>query len=339
MIKKIGIALGIFMAAVIGLLLFAMLLSRPLSEDKLMELGVIEPDSLFIEVDGVRTRYVDIGDAEETIIFIHGFSSSLFSWRTCLEPISKSYRVIALDLKGFGFSDKPQSEYTTDEYVDFVIAFMDALKLKKATLCGNSMGGGIAWRTALEHPNRVEKLILVDASGYPSSRSGLPIIMTLGRLPGAEKLFSLFTTRGQIHSSLVSAYFDEGEVTERAVDAYYYPMRTEGATYAVLARMRRHRSETEKWQGRIAELKLPTLIVWGIEDTWIPVEDAEKFHRDIADSKLLLIPRCGHLPQEEEPEEFTIAVLDFMAGKAHEILMTGLSTEPSENEQPVEIPA
>lgn len=322
MLRKIGIVLGIFIAALVALFFFGLLLARPLSEEKLRELGVIEPDSLYVEVDGVRTRYVSSGAAAETIVFIHGFSSSLYSWRACLEPLSKRYRVIALDLKGFGFSEKPESEYTTGEYVDFVIHFMDALGLEKATLCGNSMGGGIAWRAALKYPDRVNRLILVDSGGYVSSRSDLPFIMKLARLPGMEKLFSLLTTRSQIRSSLQSAYLDDEQVTERTVDAYYYPMRTEGAMYAVLAMLRRSRSVTEKWQGRIAELDLPTFIIWGADDTWIPVEDAKKFHRDIAGSQLLIVPECGHLPQEETPDEFVMAVLDFMSGNNKEVILT-----------------
>jgi len=337
MLKKIGVVLGILIAAVVVLVFFVILLSRPVDEEKLKELGVIESDSLYVNVDGVRTRYVTSGEGEQAIIFIHGFSSSLYSWRACLGPISRHYRVFALDLKGFGFSGKPASEYTTGEYVDFVIHFMDALKLDKATLCGNSMGGGIAWRTALKYPKRVEKLILVDAAGYPSTRSGLPFIMKLGRLPGMENLFSLFTTRGRIRSSLESAYYHDEQVTEKTVDAYYYPMRTKGAMYAVLARMRHPRSETENWQGRISELRLPTLIVWGAEDTWIPAEDAERFHGDIAGSRLRIFQGCGHLPQEEMPEDFTSALLDFMSGKEKEILITERFPASSVAEQGVNV--
>ena len=337
MLKKIGIVLGILIAAVITLFFFATLLSRPVSEEKLKELGVIESDSLYVEVDGVRTRYITSGEGDKTIIFIHGFSSSLYSWRACLEPISKQYRVFALDLKGFGFSEKPESEYTTGEYVDFVIHFMDALKLDKATLCGNSMGGGIAWRTALKYPERVEKLILVDAAGYPSSRSGLPFIMKLGRLPGTDNLFSLFTTRGRIRSSLESAYYYDEQVAEQTVDAYYYPMRTEGAMYAVLARMRNPRGDTEKWAGRISELTLPTLIIWGADDTWIPAEDALRFHQDITGSHLQIIRDCGHLPQEETPEVFIMAVLDFISGTKREVLITQKPPVLPVEEQPASI--
>jgi pimeloyl-ACP methyl ester carboxylesterase len=304
---------------------FVPLLGRTVPEEELRELGVIGSDSLYVDVNGVRTRYVTVGDGDKTIIFIHGFSSSLYSWSTCLEPISGQYRVVALDLKGFGFSEKPETEYTTGEYVNFVIDFMDALKLDKATLCGNSMGGGIAWRTALKHPERVEKLILVDAAGYPSTRSGQPFIMKLvrkiGGLPGSDILFPLFTMRGRIRSSLESAYYYDERVTEQTVDAYYYSMRTKGARNAILARMLHPRSETEKWVGRISELELPTLIVWGVEDTWIPAKDALKFHQDIAGSQLKLIDDCGHLPQEEEPEVFIMAVLDFMSGTKREVLL------------------
>ncbi len=320
MLRKLGVAIGICIAAFVALIAFGLIISRPLSEQKLKDLGVIEPDSLFTTVDGVRTRYVTMGEGGEPIVFIHGFSSSLYTWRSCLEPISKQYRVFALDLKGFGFSGKPVSQYTIDEYVDFVIHFMDALGLERATLCGNSMGGNIAWRAALKYPDRVEKLILVDAAGYPSSRTGLPLTIRIGRLPGVGELLGGLTTRGRIRDSLESAYFDDAKVTDRTVDTYYYSLRTDGGMRAVLARIRSPRSKIEEWRVRIPELSLPTLIVWGANDTWIPPEDAEKFHRDISGSKLVIIPQCGHLPQEEKPGEFTVAVLDFMSGSDEKIL-------------------
>ena len=338
MLKKIGIALGVLIAAVLALIILAPLLTRPVPEEKLRELGVIEPDSLFVEVDGVRTRYVASGDGDEAILFIHGFSSSLYSWRQVLEPIAIAHRVYALDLKGFGFSGKPESDYTTDEYVDFVIHFMDAINLDKATLCGNSMGGGISWRAALKYPERVEKLILVDSAGYPSSRSGLPFIMKLGRLRGVDSLFSLFTTRGQIRSSLESAYYNDEQVTKRTVDAYYYALRTEGAMWAVLARIRNPQNDTEEWQARIHELDLPTFIIWGANDTWIPPRNAIRFHKEIAGSRLLIFPECGHLPQEETPEAFFMAVLDFMSGKGRDILVAEAPrVEPAEKQLGISI--
>ena len=321
-VRKLGIILGICIAAIIAVALFGTMLARPYSEEKLVKKGVIEPDSRFIDVEGVRTRYVEEGEGEKAIIFIHGFSSSLYTWRSCLGPIAKHYRVVALDLKGFGFSGKPETEYTIDRYADFVVHFMDAVGLKSATLCGNSMGGNIAWRTALKYPDRVEKLILVDASGYPSQHRGMPFFLKLGSLPGVGEMLSFSITRGRIRSSLESAYYDTALVAERTVDVYYYSMRTEGAMRAVLARLRSSRDEAEKWKDRISELNLPTLIVWGDSDTWIEPENAERFHRDIAGSELVIIPECGHLPQEEKPEEFAISILDFMLGKKEGTLVT-----------------
>ena len=130
MVRKLGIILGICIAAVIAVALFGTMLARPYSEEKLVKKGVIEPDSRFIDVEGVRTRYVEEGEGEKAIIFIHGFSSSLYTWRSCLGPLAKHYRVVALDLKGFGFSGKPETEYTIDRYADFVVHFMDAVHIE-----------------------------------------------------------------------------------------------------------------------------------------------------------------------------------------------------------------
>jgi pimeloyl-ACP methyl ester carboxylesterase len=318
--RKVGIALGICIAAFLGLAVFGPLLARPISEQKLREMGIIEPDSSFIDVDGVMTRYVAKGTGDEAIVFIHGFSSSLYTWRNCLDTIAAQGRVYALDLEGFGFSDKPVADYTIDGYVDFVVHFMDALDIKSAVLCGNSMGGNISWRTALKYPDRVSKLILVDASGYPSEdsgkHSGLPFLLRIGRLPGVGEMFSFLASRGQIRSSLESAYFDDSKVTDHTVDVYYSALKTEGGMRAVLARMRGSREDLKQWSEKIPSLTLPTLIVWGAQDSWIPVENAGRFHKDIAGSKLVTLDGCGHLPQEEFPREFSKHVLDFLS--AHE---------------------
>ncbi|UCD59129.1 MAG: alpha/beta hydrolase [Candidatus Hydrogenedentota bacterium] len=321
MFKRVGTVLGICIAAFLGVIAFGMILRGPIPERRLKELGIIERDSLFMDVDGVRTRYIERGEGKKAIIFIHGFASSLSTWRSCLEPISKQYRIFALDLKGFGFSGKPASKYTTDEYADFVIHFMDALELQAATLCGNSMGGNIAWRTALKYPERIERIILVDAAGYPSEHRGMPFFLNLGRLPGVGEIVSTFITRGRIRSSLQSAYYDTAKVTEQTVDAYYYPMRTAGARRAVLARLRGFPAEIEEWKAKIRDIKLPTLIIWGADDTWIEREHAERFHRDIIGSALVIIPECGHLPQEEKPGEFAISILDFMSEHEDDILI------------------
>jgi len=338
--RKIGIVIGICIAALVALAAFGLILSRPLSDERLREIGVIESDSLFVDVDGVRTRYITQGEGHETIVFIHGFSSSLYTWRACLEAIAKHYRVYALDLKGFGFSEKPPSEYTTDEYAEFVVHFMDAVGLKTATLCGNSMGGQIAWRIALQYPDRVDKLILVDAGGYPSSRRGLPFFVKLAKLPGIGEALGAFTSRDRIRSSVESAYYDDSKVTQQTVDAYYYSLKTEGAMHAVLARLRGSWSEQKAWVPRIPELKVPTLIIWGENDTWIPLEDGERFHKDIPGSKLVVLRDCGHVPQEEKPGEFLAHVLEFLSeheGSTPEerILIDG--TIPDHTEPPVSV--
>jgi pimeloyl-ACP methyl ester carboxylesterase len=336
-LKKIGVALGIIIAGLLAVIAFRIILARPLSEERLKELGVIEPDSLFVDVDGVRTRYVAMGTGEKAIVFIHGFSSSLYTWRECLEPLSQQYKVYALDLKGFGFSEKPVSEYTVDAYVDFLIHFMNELEIPAATLCGNSMGGNIAWRAALKYPDRVEKLILVDASGYPSNHGGMPFLLRLGRLPGMGELFGAFVSRSQVRSSLESAYFNDSDVSDRTVDAYYYSLRTEGAMHAVLARLRRSPDETEEWHKKIPQIKTPTLIIWGKEDTWVVPQNADRFHKDIEGSKLVTIPNCGHLPQEETPMEFVMAVLDFMSDRRSEILIDGFFPFEIRNYPPPEL--
>ncbi|MBI5117656.1 alpha/beta hydrolase [Candidatus Poribacteria bacterium] len=331
MVRKLRIILGVCIAVFVAAAVFAVLFMRPISDATLKELGVIEPDSRFVSVDEVPTRYIEEGAGGETIVFIHGFSSSLYTWRQCIGPIAAKHHVVALDLKGFGFSGKPPSEYTIDGYVDFLIHFMDATGVRTATLCGNSMGGNIAWRAALKYPERVDKLILVDASGYEEKHPGIPLFLKLGRLPGVGELLSAFMTRGRVRSVLESAYYDPVHVTERTVSAYYYSMKTEGAMRAVLARLRRKGSDAAQWQGRIPEIKAPTLIIWGENDKWIEKENAIRFHKDIRGSMLVIIPECGHVPQEEKPAELVSAVLEFMSGQTEKDILTiekSLPVEP-----------
>lgn len=327
MIRKIGAALGICMAVFVALAAIWPLLTRPVSEQKLRDLGVLGPDSTFVNVNGVRTHYVAKGQGDDPIIFIHGFSSSLYTWSACLDAIAQQHRVYSLDLEGFGFSDKPAVDYTIDGYLDFVAHFMDALNIKSAVFCGNSMGGNISWRAALKYPDRVSKLILVDASGYPSEdagkHSGLPFLLRLGRLPGVGELFGFLASRGQIRASLESAYCEDSKVTDHTVDMYYYPLKTEGGMRAVLARMRGSREDLKEWADKIPSLTLPTLIIWGEKDTWIPVENGRHFHEDIAGSELVVLPQCGHLPQEEFPAEFSKHVLDFLSPNTEQAFMHG----------------
>jgi pimeloyl-ACP methyl ester carboxylesterase len=337
LVRKLRVFFGVCIAVFAAGAVFAVAFMRPISDAKLKELGVIEPDSRFVTVDGVPTRYIEQGTGNETIVFIHGFSSSLYTWRQCAGQIAAKHHVVALDLKGFGFSGKPPSEYTVDEYVAFLMRFMDALGVQKATLCGNSMGGNIAWRAALKYPDRVDKLILVDASGYEEKHSGIPLFLKLGRFPGVGELLSVFMTRGRVRSALESAYYDSSRVTERTVSAYYYSMKTEGAMRAVLARLRRGGGDAGQWQGRIPEIKTPTLIIWGENDKWIEKENAIRFHKDIRGSMLVIIPECGHVPQEEKPAELVSAVLEFMSGQTEEDILTIEKPLPAEPVAPAGI--
>lgn len=272
------------------------------------------PPSTFISVQGMQVHVRDEGPRDDPtpLVLLHGTSASLHTWDGWVRILSKQRRVIRFDLPGFGLTGPaPDNDYRLERYARFVAATLDALQLKRVVLGGNSLGGEIAWATALMFPERVERLILVDAAGYPFRSESAPIAFRIARLPGLNRLMENILPRSLVEASVKNVYGNPAAVTPELVDRYYELARRAGNRRALAQRFKQN--QPGLLVGRIATLHLPVLVLWGERDRLIPLENGQRFNKDIAGSQLQVFEGLGHVPQEEDPRRTVQAVADFLA--------------------------
>jgi pimeloyl-ACP methyl ester carboxylesterase len=274
------------------------------------------PPSTFIDALGMQVHVRDEGPREDPspIVLLHGTGSSLHAWESWARALVPRRRVIRFDLAGFGLTGpSPDGTYSLDDDVRLVVVMLDKLGVRRCVLGGNSLGGAIAWRTALAHPARVEKLILVDAGGYPPHPTSIPLgfrLARLARLPLVSMPLEHTLPRSLVEQGFRSVYGDPEKVTQEQIDRSVELTQRAGNRRALLARAAQRR--TGILAERIPELKLPTLILWGGNDRLIPPEDAERFHREIFGSTLVIFEDLGHAPEEEDPARTVAAVKQFL---------------------------
>jgi pimeloyl-ACP methyl ester carboxylesterase len=271
------------------------------------------PPSIFVDVAGMKVHMRDEGvrDDPSPIVLLHGTAASLHTWEGWVETLKARRRVIRFDLPGFGLTGPaPNGNYSIENYVRFVTAMLDKLGVQHCVLGGNSFGGYVAWATALALPDRVDKLILVDAGGYALAGSSPPLGFRIAQLPGLNRIFETTLPRSLIESSVRAVYGDPSKVTPELIDRYYELALREGNRRALAQRFAQARPG--ELAARIPELKLPTLILWGDRDQLIPLEAAARFHRDVSGSKMVMFDDLGHVPHEEDPGRTVAAVKEFL---------------------------
>lgn len=267
--------------------------------------------SRFAEVNGVRVHYQERGTGA-ALVLIHGNNSSAYSWKDVFDELAKEFRVVALDLKGFGFTSKPEGDYRIETQAALVVGLLDQLRIERATLCGSSMGGGVALATAINYPQRVESLVLVDSSAFEKGSGGAPLAPAYVRWPyigGAVTALAL-TSDSLVREGLRKSFHDESKVTGERVEAYYRPLRTRGGQRA--ARLVRDQRDYTRIENSLDKIRRPALIIWGAQDRLILLDDGKRLHSKLAGSQLAVFDNCGHLPQEEMPERFAREVSAFM---------------------------
>lgn len=265
-----------------------------------------------VEVGGELIHYVERGQGFP-VLLIHGLLAWSYTWRPNLEAIGTVGRAIALDLRGFGLSEKSGSRrHSLDDQVEVIRAFMDALGLEQAVLCGHSMGGEIALRFALRYPKRVRALVLVSSSAY-LTWSKRPIERVALGVPGISHLFAraVVLNRRFALGTLRAAVRAPERIGETEVGAYLLPARTPGATSALIAVLRD--IDFGAISARVREVRHQSLLIWGENDPWVPAHLGQRLAGEMPHSRLVMIPECGHVPQEEHPEQFNAAVLMFLA--------------------------
>ena len=311
MLKKfLKVLLALIIIAALALIVFWFARPADVSFDE-VRAGVPNSEySHFAEIDGVRIHYQEKGTGTP-LVLLHGFTSSTYSWKDVFDPLSKNFRVIAVDLKGFGFSGKPDGDYTRRAQAILIAHLLDRLKIEKAWLCGNSMGGEVILNFALQNPQRVEGLILIDSagvnvSGYGSLAPRYLLVPVAGRVLMALAL----TSNKLVRQGLEKSFYDPAKVTDERVAVYYRPLKTRAGQLAAF----RARTQADKFpiENDLGKIKAPTLIIWGAEDALIPLNAGRKMNSLIKGSKLVTFDKCGHLPQEEMPQRVVDEITRFI---------------------------
>ena len=275
------------------------------------------PPSDFIDLKGQLVHVRDEGARNDPlpIVLIHGTSASLHTWEGWARGLRGQRRVISFDLPGFGLTGPwagayAGRRYTGAEYARFVLDLMDALKVQRFVVAGNSLGGEVAWRTAVAAPQRVERLVLVDAAGYPSQPGAVPLGWRLMRLPGARWISQHLLPRAVIDDSVRNVYGDPSKVTDALIDRYFEMTLREGNRQALAERLAVLAEGADP--SPIRTLRLPTLVIWGDRDRLIPPEVAQRFIADIPGSRVVVFDKLGHVPQEEDPAATLMPVKAFL---------------------------
>ncbi|TVR60841.1 MAG: alpha/beta hydrolase [Spirochaetaceae bacterium] len=278
------------------------------------------PESRFVRLEGIEIHY-EASSAElgkQAFVLLHGFGASTYSWREVVEPLSEIAPVIAFDRPAFGLTERPMqwrgdSPYGPDAQVRIVLALLDHFGVDTAVLVGNSAGGSIAFRFALEHPERVAALILVSPAIYTGG--GAPSwIQPLFRLPQINRFGPVLARRIASNGDefLRRSWFDSSRVTDEILAAYRRPLEIENWDRALWELTRASRADA--LSDRVAQVTLPVLVVTGDTDRIVPTEQSVKLASDLPNAQLVVIPESGHVAHEETPAPFMEAVRGFIAG-------------------------
>ncbi|MFO0568222.1 MAG: alpha/beta fold hydrolase [Polyangiaceae bacterium] len=265
-----------------------------------------EPRATYANVAGVRVRYSDRGQGFP-VVLLHGFASSLETWQTVAPTLEREHRVISLDLKGFGWTDRPPGDYSPAAQAELVLALLDARGVDRFHLVAHSWGASVALRLALKKPERIERIALYDAWVYEEQ---LPSTFHFARADGVgELLFGAFYAE-RSDEKISQAFYDERNVSEQLVEDVERALERPGTTAAALAATRGQRfAEIEK---RYHEIEKPTLLLWGREDRVTPLAIGERLVRDLRQAKLVSYPRTGHFPMLEARAESTRDLAEFL---------------------------
>jgi pimeloyl-ACP methyl ester carboxylesterase len=270
------------------------------------------PPSQFVEIEGLQVHLRDEGPRDDAlpIVLVHGTSASLHTWEGWATELRKERRVIRFDLPGFGLTGpNAANDYSIAVYVRFVTALMDRLGVQRFVIAGNSLGGEVAWAVAHAHPQRVARLVLVNAAGYRIESIAIPLGFRIAGTPALQPLMRQLLPPGMVEKSVRSVYGDPARVTPELVALYTDLARREGNRAALRQRLAQRDTGRE---ADIKALKLPTLILWGGQDRLIPPVYGQRFAQDIAGAKLVQFEALGHVPQEEDPAATLVPVREFL---------------------------
>ena len=279
--------------------------------------ALADPDGRFVELEGIKVHYKAFGEGEPPVILLHGFGASVFSWRLVMEPLAMDREVVAFDRPGFGLTERPlpgswegASPYGAQAQAAMTVALMDELGVRQAVLVGHSAGGAVAALVAETYPERVRALVLVAPAVYSSGPPSWT--QPLLRLPQVRHLGPLLARRlvGSLESILDRSWHDPGLITAEVREGYRLPLKVDdwdrGLWELLLA------ERVADLPARLGRIAVPTLVIAGDDDQIIPTGDSRRVADAIPGAVFREIPACGHLPQEEKPQEFLGLLLPFL---------------------------
>lgn len=275
-----------------------------------------KPPSQFMSLSGMQVHFRDEGPKEDPvpIILLHGTSASLHTWNGWTEVLAEHHRVLRFDMQGFGLTGPhPDAKYRIEDYAETLIKLMDAMGIDSAIVAGNSLGGYVAWSAAVLYPERIAKLVLVDASGYPFKSNSVPIAFRIYSSPILKYLFKNIMPRSVIRSSIENVYGNPDKITEDLVDRYF-ELNTRAGNREALAK-RFVQTKAGSLANRVSELTQETLIMWGEQDGLIPISVGHRFHQEIPNSQFISFSDLGHVPHEEDSQITVNAVEQFLHSK------------------------
>lgn len=315
--KTKHLALGV--GGAIGALVAVKMLTRAETVDwrDVSDKVIHAENSHFVEIDGATVHYQKFGDiSNPTLLLIHGYTASAYVWKTVAPALAnEGFHVVAVDLIGFGYSDKPSwFDYKITSQARIIARFMDRLGIGRAVIVGSSYGGAIALTLALDYSERVEKLVLVDAviNDEPTNHP----ILKLARIPGIGELLTPFLVDSKAFMKIrmqgTLAPVNHHLITKERIESIIRPLHAKDGHNAVLQSGRNWDANRIETDAHL--INQPTLIIWGEEDTVIPIKNGETLYNSILNSRLVVLKNCGHVPPEEKPELF----INLVSGFSHD---------------------
>ena len=262
-----------------------------------------------LDVDGLQVHYKETGpQAAPALLLMHGFGSSLQAWDDWSLKLEQKYRVIRLDLPGFGLTGaSPANDYSEEKDLAILTHFADKLGLEKFSIIGHSMGGKMAWTLAASQPERVQALVLMAPDGFPEAKD---FGTKPYEVPAVTGLIKYFLPKYLVRKSIEPAFAEADALSDARVNRYYDMLRAPGVRAAILERS--NQTIYTDPVPRLKAIKAPTLLIWGEQDQMIPSTNAKSYANVLSNSTTVLVPKLGHLLQEEQPEKGLTAVMQFL---------------------------
>ncbi|MCB9197064.1 MAG: alpha/beta hydrolase [Flavobacteriales bacterium] len=252
-------------------------------------------------------HYRDEGSGEP-LILVHGTFASLHCFDGWTDIMKAHYRVIRMDLPGFGITGpKPDDKYSIDLFADFLREFLNKLGIGKCAIAGNSLGGWLTWEFALKYPEMVSKMILIDAAGYINDNN-YPLPFVIAQTPVLRNVFN-YVPKAVVRRFVRQVFYDQTKVNDTLVDRYFDLFHREGNKEAFVRIANCYFVQNTH---NLINLKIPVLVMWGKNDNWLSVDHAAKFKRDLVNCSVIIYEHVGHVPMEEIPEQTALDALDFL---------------------------